>query len=79
MQRKLLGIINEDFDTTGELLIIYCVFCIRQILVKKLENNCAAFSLEPLAQDQRNKIMDLRSVNHFTPVPLPLSVLHGAL
>jgi len=26
MQRKLLGIINVDFDTTGELLIIYSAF-----------------------------------------------------
>jgi uncharacterized membrane protein len=26
MQRKLLGIINVDFDTTGQLLIIYSAF-----------------------------------------------------
>jgi len=26
MQRKLLGIINVDIDTTGELLIIYSAF-----------------------------------------------------
>jgi hypothetical protein len=26
MQRKLLGIINVDFDATVQLLIIYCVF-----------------------------------------------------
>jgi len=33
MQRKLLGIINVDFDATGELLIIYSAF------VKYLEKN----------------------------------------
>jgi len=26
MQRKLLGIINVDLDTTGQLLIIYSAF-----------------------------------------------------
>jgi len=26
MQRKLLGIINVDFDATGQLLIIYSAF-----------------------------------------------------
>jgi len=26
MQWKLLGIINVDFDETGQLLIIYCAF-----------------------------------------------------
>jgi len=26
MQKKLLGIINVDFDATGQLLIIYCAF-----------------------------------------------------
>jgi len=26
MQRKLLGIISMDFDTTGQLLIIYSAF-----------------------------------------------------
>jgi hypothetical protein len=26
MQRKLLGIINVDFDATGKLLIIYSAF-----------------------------------------------------
>jgi len=26
MQRKVLGIINVDFDTTGQLLIIYYAF-----------------------------------------------------
>jgi len=26
MQRKLLGIINVDFDAAGQLLIIYCTF-----------------------------------------------------
>jgi len=26
MQRKLLGIINMDFDATGQLLIIYFAF-----------------------------------------------------
>ena len=26
MQRKLLGIINVDFDTTGQLLITYSAF-----------------------------------------------------
>ena len=30
----------------------------------------AVFSLEPLAQEARNEIMDLRSVNQFTPLPL---------
>jgi len=33
MQKKLLGIINVDFDTTGQLLIIYCAFlkCLRNM------------------------------------------------
>jgi hypothetical protein len=26
MQRKLLGFINADFDTTGQLLVIYSAF-----------------------------------------------------
>jgi len=26
MERKLLGIINVDFNATGQLLIIYCAF-----------------------------------------------------
>jgi len=30
------------------------------------------FSLGPLAQDPRKEIMDLRSVNHFTPLPYPV-------
>jgi hypothetical protein len=36
MQRKLLKIISVDIDTTGKLLII---FCIHQILEKELEYN----------------------------------------
>jgi hypothetical protein len=39
---------------------------------------CAVFSLEPLAQDSRNKIMDLRHVNQWTPLPVPCSALPGA-
>jgi hypothetical protein len=39
---------------------------------------CAVFSLEPLAQDPRNEIMDLRRVDQFTPLPLPCPALHGA-
>jgi len=34
MQRKLLGIINVDFDTTGKLLIIYSAFV---VYLKKME------------------------------------------
>ena len=30
------------------------------------------FSLEPLAQAPKNEIMDLRRVNQFTPLPLPV-------
>ena len=39
---------------------------------------CAVFSLEPLAQDPRNEITDLRRVNQLTPLPLPSSTLPGA-
>jgi hypothetical protein len=40
---------------------------------------CAVFSLEPLAQDPReSKIMDMRFVNLFTPLPLPCSALTEA-
>jgi hypothetical protein len=42
MQRKLLGIISVDIDTTGELLII---FCIHQILEKELEYNEAVHQI----------------------------------
>ena len=37
MQRKLLGIVNVDFDTTGQLLIIY--FALVIYLRKKMEYN----------------------------------------
>ena len=40
--------------------------------------SCALFSLEPLAQNPRNEIMDLCRVNLFTPLPLPCSVPPGA-
>jgi hypothetical protein len=39
---------------------------------------CAVFSLEPLVQDPRNEIMDLRRVNQFTPLPHSCSALPGA-
>jgi hypothetical protein len=39
---------------------------------------CAVFSLEPLVQDPRNEIMDLRCVNLFTLLPLPCSALPKA-
>ena len=42
MQGKLLGVINVDSDTTGRLLI---TFCIRQILEKKLEYDEAVHQL----------------------------------
>jgi len=44
MQRKLLGVINVDFDATGQLLIDH-IFCIRQILEKKWEYNEAMHQL----------------------------------
>jgi len=37
MQRKLLGIINVDFDAAGQILIVYSAFI--KYLRKKLENN----------------------------------------
>jgi len=40
MPKKLLGIINVDFDTTGQLLTI------RQILEKKWEYNEALYRLQ---------------------------------
>jgi len=50
MRRKLLGIINVDFNATGQLLIIYAattdhIFCICQILEKKLEYDEAVHQL----------------------------------
>jgi len=43
MQRKLFGIINVDFDTTGELLITYSAFVTLLIIysafVKHLSKN----------------------------------------
>jgi len=44
MQRKLLGIINVDYDATGQLLIIR-IFCNRQILEKKWEYSVAVYQL----------------------------------
>jgi len=43
MQRKLLGIINVDFDGAGELLIIYSAFV--KYLRKKWEYNEAVHQL----------------------------------
>ena len=43
MQRKLLGIINVDFDATDQLLIIYCAFVI--YFRKKWEFNEAVHQL----------------------------------
>jgi len=43
MQRKLLGIINVDFDETGQLLIIYSAFV--TYLRKKWEYNEAVLQL----------------------------------
>jgi len=44
MQRKLLGLINMDFDATGQLLIIH-IFFNRQILEKKWEYSVAVYQL----------------------------------
>jgi len=43
MQRKLLGIINVDFDAIGQLLMIYSAFI--KYLRKKLEYNKAVHQL----------------------------------
>jgi len=43
MQRKLLGIINVDFEATDPLLIIYSAFV--KYLIKKLEYNEAVHQL----------------------------------
>jgi hypothetical protein len=43
MQIKLLGIINVDSDTTGQLLIIYYAFV--KYLRKKWKNNDAVYQL----------------------------------
>jgi len=43
MQRKLLGFINVDFDTTGQLLIIYSAFV--EYLRKKWEYDEAVHQL----------------------------------
>ena len=43
MQRKLLGIINVDFDITGQLLIIYSAFI--KYLRKKRDYNKAVHQL----------------------------------
>jgi len=43
MQRKLLGIINVDFDATGQLLIIYSAFI--KYSRKKWEYNEAVHQL----------------------------------
>ena len=43
MHRKLLGIINVDFDAKVQLLIIYCAFVKR--LEKKWEYNEAVYQL----------------------------------
>jgi hypothetical protein len=43
MQRKLLGIINVDFNVTGQLLIIYSAFI--KYLRKKRDYNKAVHQL----------------------------------
>jgi hypothetical protein len=43
MQRKLLGIINVDFDTTGQLPIIHSVFV--KYMIRKWEYIEAAYQL----------------------------------
>jgi len=45
MQRKLLGIINVDFDTTVQQLAADHIYCIRQILEKKMEHSKAVLQL----------------------------------
>jgi len=44
MHRKLLGIINVDFNATGQRTMDH-IFCIRQILEKKWEYNDAVHQL----------------------------------
>jgi hypothetical protein len=39
MQRKFLGIINVDFHTAGQLLIIYSAFIMYIAVKKKCEYN----------------------------------------
>jgi len=47
MHRKLLGIINVDFDATGRLLIIYSAFIktSKKIIIQKGISSCIIFSL----------------------------------
>ena len=42
-----------------------------------MEALCHVLVSNPLAQDPRNEIMDLCSVNQFTPLPVPCPVLYG--
>ena len=53
MQRKLLGIINVDFDTAGQVLIIYCAFVkyLRKI-GNKIKHciSCLCISRKPMIQ-----------------------------
>jgi hypothetical protein len=54
---------------------------VTEVLVVHLVSSplpCAVFSLEPLAQDPGNEIMDLSRVNRFIPLPLPRSPLPGS-
>jgi len=41
MQRKLLGIINVDFNATGQQLIIYCTL-VRYVKEKKMGLQCSS-------------------------------------
>jgi len=43
MQRKLLGIVNVDFDAAGQLLVTYCAFV--KYFRKKWEYNEAVHQL----------------------------------
>ena len=45
MERKLLGIINVDFDTKDQLLIIYSAF-VKYFRIKKWEYNEALHHLQ---------------------------------
>jgi hypothetical protein len=66
----LISHLGEAIDSADQVLCDFAQYF--NVSAERLL--CAVFSLEPLAQDPRQReITDMRYVNLFTPLPLPCS------